>query len=65
MRLEEHIGNDDLLRQFRVLAFEARILMIAHVEPRPAIEAAFLHMGDVIGHQIVAELSRSFTEHHS
>ena len=29
--------------------------MAAHVPPRPAVEAAFLHVGDVIGNQVVAQ----------
>src|SRR2546426_9493805 len=32
-----------------------RILVAADVVPRPAVEAAFLHVGDVVGPQVVAE----------
>src|SRR5438445_240090 len=31
------------------------VLVRAYVPPRPAIKSAFLDVGDVIGHQIVAE----------
>ena len=32
-----------------------RVLMASHVEPWPAVEAAFLHVGNVVGNQIVAQ----------
>src|ERR1700689_1078266 len=32
-----------------------RILMVAHVIPRPAVKSAFLDMGDVVGHKIVPQ----------
>src|SRR6266436_9717206 len=32
-----------------------RILMPTHVPPWPPVESALLHMGDVVGHQVVAE----------
>src|SRR5271169_3370227 len=35
---------------------EARILVPAHVVPRPAVEAAFLDRGDVVGDQVVPEV---------
>src|SRR5580658_2035658 len=35
---------------------EARILMTAHVVPRPAVEAAFLDRSDVVGDQVIAEV---------
>src|ERR1051325_819078 len=35
--------------------FEPGILMSAHVIPRPAIEAAILHVGGVVGDEVVAE----------
>ena len=33
----------------------ARILVAAHVPPRPAIKAALLYMRDVVRHEIVAQ----------
>src|ERR1700722_410950 len=38
-----------------MLAFVPWILMRAHVPPGPAVEAAFLHVSDVVGHEVVAE----------
>ena len=35
---------------------QARVLVPAHVIPRPAVEAAFLDRGDVVGDQVVAEV---------
>ena len=55
MRLQEHVGNDDLVLQFGMLAFEARIGMASDVIPGPAVEAALLDVGDVVGDQVVAE----------
>src|SRR5260221_8254851 len=55
VRLEENVGNDGFIFQFRMLAVVARILMGADVPPRPAIKAAFLNVGDVVGDEIVAQ----------
>src|SRR5882672_9917641 len=55
VRLEENVGNDYLVLQFGMLAFVTRILMTTDVPPRPAIEAALLNVGDVIGDEIVAQ----------
>ncbi len=41
--------------QLRMLALVARVLMSTHVPPRPAVEAALLDVGDVVGHEVVAE----------
>jgi hypothetical protein len=38
-----------------VLAFVARILVAAHVKPRPTVEAPILHPRHEIRHEIVAE----------
>src|SRR5271170_3175533 len=55
MRLQKHIGSDDLGLQLRMAAQMPRILRAAHVVPGPAVEAAFLNVGDVVRNQIVAE----------
>ena len=55
MRLEEHVGHDHFVFQLGMLAGVARVLMAAGVIPGPAVEAAFLHVGDVVGRQVVAE----------
>src|ERR1700722_5232398 len=36
-------------------AFVPRVLMRADIPPGPAVESAFLHVGDVVGDQVVAE----------
>ena len=44
--------------EFGMLACVARVLLTAahaHVPPRPAVKAAFLHVGDVVGYEVVAE----------
>src|SRR5215469_6240273 len=38
-----------------MLTVVTRILMTTHVPPRPTIEAARLHMGDVIRNQVVPQ----------
>src|SRR6266481_1944551 len=43
--------------------FVARILMIADVKPRPAIEPAGAHTADVVGRQIVADLVPLISAH--
>src|SRR5579859_4266295 len=53
--LEENVGDDCLVFQFRMLAVVPRILMAADVPPGPAIEASFLDMSNVIGDEIVAQ----------
>ena len=55
VRLQEHVGDDHLVFQFGMLAGVARVLMRAEVVPRPAIEAAFGDVRDVVGHQVVAQ----------
>ena len=39
VRLEENVGRDDLGLELGVLALESGILMAAHIEPGPAVEA--------------------------
>ena len=55
VRLDEHVGHDHLVLQLGVLALVARVLVGAEVIPGPAVEAAFLDVGDVVGHQVVAQ----------
>jgi hypothetical protein len=55
VRLQQHVGHNDFVLQFGMLAFVSWILMAPDVPPRPAVETAWLHMRDVVGHQIVAE----------
>src|SRR5256885_1550940 len=38
-----------------MLSGVTRILMAAHVPPRPTVKSAFLHMRDVVGYEIVAQ----------
>src|SRR6185437_4084114 len=56
VRLDQHVGNNDFIFQFGMLAFVTRILMSANVIPGPAIEASVLDVSDVIRRQIVADL---------
>src|SRR5579864_406944 len=53
--LQDHVRSDDFVFQLRVLAGVARIVEAAHVIPRPAVEAAFLDVGNVVGNQVVAQ----------
>src|SRR5205085_1064078 len=55
MRLEQDVGNDDLVLEVGPLALVARVFVRADVIPGPAVEAAFAHARDVVGRQIVAE----------
>src|SRR5690349_23683996 len=55
MRLYQHIGHGDLALEVGPRAGMPRILMVADVEPWPAIERVFLYPRDIIGHEIVAE----------
>src|SRR4051812_35408611 len=50
--LEQDVGNNSLVLQFRMLSLVTRILMAADVPPRPSVEAVFLQVGDVIGDEI-------------
>jgi len=38
-----------------MLALVTRVFVIAEVEPRPSVKAAVLHVGDVVGREIIAE----------
>ena len=55
VRVQQDVGRDDLVLEFGMLALVPGILMAAHVPPGPAVEAALLHMGDVVGNQVVAQ----------
>ena len=55
VRLQQDIGDDDLVFELGVLAFVAGVLMGADVLPGPAVEAAVLDVGDVVGNEVVAE----------
>src|SRR5579871_4064852 len=55
VRLQDHIGGDDLVLELRMFSLMARIGVAAHVIPGPAVEASVLHMRDVVGHQVIAQ----------
>src|SRR6266568_2856449 len=55
MRLKKDVGGYYFVPKFGVLAFVLRIIVAAHVVPGPAIEAAIFKVGNVIGHQVIAE----------
>jgi hypothetical protein len=56
MGAQRVIGDDRLLDQIRTLRLDTRVEMRASIAVRPAIEAAVLHRGHVIGHEGGAEL---------
>ena len=56
MRLDEQVGDDDLVLQLGVLAGVARVLVRTEIEPWPAVEAAILDARDVVGREQIAEL---------
>src|SRR6266404_1563754 len=53
--MQNHIWRDDFVFQFRMLARVSRVLVAAHVPPRPAVETAFLNVGDVVWNEIVSQ----------
>ena len=55
MRLDQHVGNGDLALEVGACARVPRVLIVADVEPGPAVERALPHPRDVVRHQIVAE----------
>src|ERR1700730_17772885 len=55
MRSQEHIGNNRLRHQLRLLRVHARVHIVADVAVRPAIEAAIFHRSEVLRRKIVAE----------
>src|SRR5690349_11634005 len=54
MRLDQHVRRGDPAFQVAPRAGMARILMVADVEPGPAVEGILAHPRDIIGHQIIA-----------
>lgn len=55
VRLQHYVGSDDFALQFGMFALMAWILMSVHVPPGPAVEAAILHVRDVVGDQVVSQ----------
>src|SRR5208283_1443155 len=55
MSLQENVGHDYAVFQFRMLPAMMRVLMAAEVEPRPSVKPAFANTRDVIGREVVAE----------
>src|ERR1700728_4523525 len=55
VRLDQDVGNGDLVLQVRPLARMMRIFVVADIEPRPPIARDFPHAGDVVGDKVVAE----------
>src|SRR5580765_1118278 len=60
--LEEHIGYGDTVFQVGVLAFVARIFVVANVEPWPAVKGSLLDMRRVIEGRVVSK-AVSFIDH--
>src|SRR5215831_13440793 len=55
MWLQQNVRHTDSVAHGGFLPRMARILIAADIKPGPAIEGAFAHPGDKIGHEIVAE----------
>src|SRR5580704_2558774 len=55
VRLQYDIRSDDLVLQVRPFPHQPRILMTAHVPPRPSVESPRLHMRNVVRNQVVAQ----------
>ena len=55
MRAQCIVGHDGLGHQVGALGLDARVDVAAVPAVRPAIEAALLHRGQVVGHQVAAE----------
>src|SRR5215831_12268704 len=56
MRLDEHVGNSDLVLQVRPFAAMTRIFVRADIIPRPSVESAVTHARDEVGNEIVAQI---------
>uniref|UniRef100_A0A0N4ZJL1 LEPR-XLL domain-containing protein n=1 Tax=Parastrongyloides trichosuri TaxID=131310 RepID=A0A0N4ZJL1_PARTI len=56
VRAEGVVGRDGFGHQVRPLRLHALVHVLAVVAVGPPVEAAVLHRGEVIGHQIVADL---------
>src|SRR5690606_38417319 len=50
-----HVRTKDFSFKVRTFAGQARVFVVAHVVPGPAVEAAFLHARGVVGHKVVAQ----------
>src|SRR5271166_6579320 len=55
VRAQRIIGNDRLLDQIWTLRLDARVEMLAEIAVGPAVEAAVLHRGHIVGHEVGAE----------
>src|SRR6476620_5525909 len=55
MRLQKHIRRNHFVLQLWMFSFVSGVLMRAHVIPRPAVEAALLHMRDVVRNKVVTQ----------
>src|SRR5436190_834669 len=50
------VRHDRPRHELRVLWFDARVDMLAVIAVGPAVKAAVLHRGDVVGNEIAADL---------
>src|SRR5581483_7344208 len=55
VRLDQDVGNGDLVLEVGPLTDVMRILVAADIKPWPAVERALLHAGDVVRNEIVAK----------
>ncbi len=55
VRLDQHIRDGDVANEVGAFALVPRVLVVADIVPRPAVEFSLLHPGDVVGGKIVAE----------
>src|SRR5271166_4364111 len=55
VRLNKNVGNNHLVLEFRVFSFVPGVLIRPKVVPWPAVETAFLDVGDIVGHEIVTQ----------
>src|SRR5271167_357194 len=53
VRMKDDIRRNDFVFQLGMFAFVARVLMAAHIPPGPTVKTAVLHVGDIVGNQIV------------
>src|SRR5690606_36744119 len=56
VRAEAVVRGDGRRHLLRVLRLDPGIDVLAPVRPRPAVEAALAHRGQVVGHQVGADL---------
>src|SRR6516164_6197871 len=55
MSLDQHIRYDDLVLQVGSLTAMMRVFMPSDVVPRPSVESAVAHAGDIVRGKVVAE----------